>query len=82
MVKRFWQSGRSGIYFAVVVEGEMGSGDDIEKSSAGPERVTVADIVRLYKGEEWSAEILERALRSPLYGSWKRDIQSRLTESA
>ena len=81
MVKRFWQSGRSGIYFSVVVEGEMGSGDPIEKVSEGPEQVTVADIVRLYKGEEWSAEVLARALRSPLYGSWKRDIQSRLTES-
>jgi MOSC domain-containing protein YiiM len=81
MVKRFWKSGRSGIYFSVVREGEMESGDAIEKIGAGPEQVTVADIVRLFKGEEWNGDILQRALRSPLYGSWKRDIQSRLTES-
>ncbi len=82
MIKRFWQSGRSGIYFSVVEEGEMESGDAIQKIASGPEQVTVADVVRLFKGEEWSSEILQRALRSPLYGSWKRDIQSRLTESA
>ncbi len=81
MVKRFWQSGRSGIYFSVVQEGEMERGDVIEKVGAGPEKVTVADVVRLFKGEEWSTEILQRTLRAPLYGSWKRDIQSRLVES-
>lgn len=81
MVKHFWQSGMSGIYFSVVTEGEMASGDLIEKVAEHPERVTVADVVRLYKGEEWSSEVLQRALRAPLYGSWKRDIQSRLTES-
>jgi MOSC domain-containing protein YiiM len=82
MVKRFWQSGRSGIYFSVVAEGEMERGDAIEKMSEHPERVTVADVVRLFKGEEWNPEVLERALRSPLFGSWKRDIQSRLMENA
>jgi MOSC domain-containing protein YiiM len=82
MVKRFWQSGRSGIYFSVVAEGEMERGDAIEKISEHRERVTVADIVRLYKGEEWNPEVLKRALRSPLFGSWKRDIQSRLLENA
>jgi MOSC domain-containing protein YiiM len=81
MVKRFWQSGRSGIYFSVVEEGEMESGDSIEGVGSGSEQVTVADVVRLFKGEEWNTEILQRALRSPLYGSWKRDIQSRLAEN-
>lgn len=59
----------------------MERGDAIEKIGAGPEEVTVTDIVRLFKGEEWNAEVLQRALRAPLYGSWKRDIQSRLVES-
>jgi MOSC domain-containing protein YiiM len=81
MVKRFWQSGRSGIYFSVVEEGEMEAGDSIQRVGSGSEQVTVADVVRLFKGEEWNTEILQRALRSPLYGSWKRDIQSRLTEN-
>lgn len=80
MVKRFWQSGLAGIYFSIVEEGDLAKGDSLEKIEDGPEQVTVADVVRIYKGEEWSSELRERVLRSPLRGSWKRDIESRLTE--
>jgi len=81
MVKRFWQSERSGIYFSVVKEGEVERGNTIERVDSDPEQVSVAEIVGLYKGTEWSSDLLHRALRSPLFGSWKRDIQSRLTEA-
>ena len=77
MVKRFWQSGRSGIYFSVVKEGDVATGDRIEKATDGPEAVTVADVVRLYRGGEESHELLERVLRAPLFGSWKREIVER-----
>src|SRR5262249_14723509 len=30
MVKRFWHSGRSGIYFSVIEEGDVAAGDPIE----------------------------------------------------
>lgn len=80
MVKRFWQSGFSGIYFSVKREGELAAGDTIERDSNGPEDVSIADVVRLYKGEEWRGEILNRALRAPLFGGWKTELQSRLTE--
>jgi len=79
MVKLFWRSRRSGIYFSVVEEGHLERGDGIQRIAAHPEQVTVADVVRLHMGEEWSAEVRARALRTPLYGSWKRDIQERLT---
>lgn len=81
MVKRFWQSGRSGIYFSVVKEGEVERGNSIEKTESDPEQVSVAQIVELYKGTEWSSDLLQRALRSPLFGSWKQDIQTRLIET-
>jgi len=77
MVKRFWASGRSGIYFSVVEEGELGAGDQIEQVGAGPEEITVADVVRLFKGEETDPEKLRRAMRSPLHGSWKEEIDGR-----
>jgi MOSC domain-containing protein YiiM len=81
MVKKFWLSGRSGIYFSVVQEGSIERGDEIESVGRDPEKIRVADVVRLYKGDEWSPDVLERALRAPLFGSWKRDIQTRLTEA-
>ncbi len=67
MVRRFWASGRSGIYFSVIQEGELGAGDLIEQVAAGAGQVKVADVVRLYKGESRDADLFWRALRSASY---------------
>ena len=77
MVKRFWMSGRSGIYFSVVEEGELGAGDIIEQVGSGPEEITVADVVRLFRGDENDPEKLRRALRAPLSGGWKQELEER-----
>jgi MOSC domain-containing protein YiiM len=77
MVKKFWQSGRSGIYFSVIEEGDVAAGDPIERITAGPENVSVADVVRLFRGDEMSEELLARALRAPLAGSWKEELRER-----
>ena len=77
MVKRFWQSGRLGIYFSVLEEGDVAAGDRIEKTDQGPEEISVADVVRLYRGDEKSPELLERALRAPLSGGWKQELLER-----
>jgi MOSC domain-containing protein YiiM len=77
MVKKFWQSGRSGIYFSVVEEGDVAAGDLIERTARGPEAVSVADVVKLYRGDEKNPELLERALRAPLAGGWKKELQER-----
>jgi MOSC domain-containing protein YiiM len=76
MVKRFWASGRSGVYFSVVHEGELESGDSIEIVASDPNHVRVGDVVRLFKGELVDNEFLQRVVKSPLRGSWKKDIQS------
>ena len=77
MVKRFWQSGRSGIYLAIVEEGELGSGDAVEQIYADPNHVSIADVVSLFKRESDDPSLFARAMRAPLYGSWKREIQER-----
>jgi MOSC domain-containing protein YiiM len=77
MVKRFWLSGRSGIYFSVIEEGDVAAGDSIESMGQYPEAITIADVLRLYRGDEKSVELLDRALRSPLFGGWKRELQER-----
>jgi len=77
MVKRFWQSGRSGIYFSVIQEGDVAAGDPVERVARGAEEISVANVVRLYRGDESSEELLGRALRAPLWGSWKREIRDR-----
>lgn len=83
MVKRFWTSGYSGFYFAVAEEGELGVGDRIERlTSSERERITVAQVVGLFKGDIEDPELLERALQSRLRGSWKKDIRERWANSA
>ncbi len=48
IVKRFLASGRSGFYFSVRREGEVGAGDEFELLARDENAVTVADITRLY----------------------------------
>ena len=45
MVKRFMKSGRTGFYLAVLKEGEVGAGDDIESAGADQHRISVAAVV-------------------------------------
>lgn len=75
MVKMFWHSGLSGIYFSVVEEGDVAAGDVIETAAHDPDGISVADVIRLYRGDETSAEKLDRALRAPLFGGWKRELE-------
>lgn len=77
MVKLFWTSGRSGIYFSIVEEGDLGAGDSIERVLRGPEEITIADVVRLYRGDETRRELFDRAMRAPISGSWKEEIRDR-----
>ncbi|MBV9761110.1 MAG: MOSC domain-containing protein [Acidobacteriaceae bacterium] len=82
MVKRFWASGRSGIYFSIVEEGEFESGDLIEPIGADPCAVTIADVIRLYKRETDDPDLFSRAMNAPLFGSWKREIRERWAQMA
>ena len=77
MVKRFWQSGKSGIYFSIVSEGDVSAGDPIERIARPPRPISVAEVVRLYRGEEQSADLYARALQAPLFGSWKQELRER-----
>jgi MOSC domain-containing protein YiiM len=77
MVKLFWNSGFSGIYFGVVEEGEIGTGDSMQLLAGGGAGVTIADVVRVYKGVDQDAGLLERVLAAPLSGSWRQEILER-----
>jgi MOSC domain-containing protein YiiM len=77
IIKRFWDSNRPGIYFSVLEEGETAAGDAIESVGSESDAVSVADVVALYKGEKADADLLERALRAPLFGGWKKGLRER-----
>ncbi|MBF8298069.1 MAG: domain containing protein [candidate division NC10 bacterium] len=72
IIKRFLHSGRTGFYFAVMQEGEVGTGDGIELVSRDEHRVTVADITRLYVREKDDVGTLRRAVQvTALPESWR-----------
>ena len=77
MVKKFWHSGRSGIYFSVVEEGELAAGDPIAWDTRQADGVSVADVVALYRGAKHDLELLKRALAAPLHGGWKEGLRER-----
>src|SRR5207248_10263845 len=80
-------SGRPGFYFRVLQEGEVGAGDEIVKTAAANERMTVAEINALLYSPNHAPDRLERALAlEALSPGWRSSfgalLQSRATGAA
>jgi MOSC domain-containing protein YiiM len=79
MVKRFLQSGRTGFYFAVLKEGEVAAGDSIEVLERDKHKVSIADVVNLYRGDAANKDLLRRVSELPsLPDSWREYFQKQL----
>lgn len=79
IVKRFLQSGRTGLYLAVLKEGEVTAGDSIELLKRDDHGVTVADVVNLYGRDATNQELLRRVTELPsLPESWRDYFRKRL----
>lgn len=78
MVKRFLASRLTGIYFSVVQEGEVGTGDTVELLSQDENHVTVADIIRLYVRETADLDLLHRAIQVQALPTGWRDYFQQL----
>ncbi len=75
VIKRFMQSGYSGIYFSVVEEGELMAGDGIEFLRGDGLGVKVQDVANLFTGrQKRDPEIVKRALESQLADQMKMFI--------
>ena len=82
LIEKFWFSGRSGFYFSVITEGEVGAGDVLKRVATGPGRVSIAEILQLAGGVEPDRTQLERVLQSPLPDPWKRNFTARFADTA
>ena len=79
IIKRFLQSGRSGFYCAVLQEGVVGTGDDIELVRRDEHGITVADITRLYVRDKDDLQSLQRAVQvTALPESWRGYFAKRI----
>jgi MOSC domain-containing protein YiiM len=79
IIRRFLQSRRTGLYFAVVKEGPVAAGDEFELLSRDSNNITIADITRLYAFEKDDIETLRRAVQlEALSASWRDYFEEQL----
>jgi MOSC domain-containing protein YiiM len=83
IVKRFLASERTGFYLAVMQEGEVGAGDEIQLIEESKDNVKVSDITGLYTSEKHNVGLLRRAIEvETLPESWRSYFQHRLEKLA
>jgi MOSC domain-containing protein YiiM len=79
MLKRLLLSGLTGFYFAVLREGEVGAGDEVELIERDPRGVTISDVVRLYVRERDDVETMRRAVEvEALPEGWREEFLERI----
>jgi MOSC domain-containing protein YiiM len=79
MAKRLLASRRTGFYFRVLREGEIGAGDEIVRVHLDENRVSIADAMKIYLGDPEAAELRERALRVQyLSNSWREEFSAQV----
>jgi MOSC domain-containing protein YiiM len=74
-VRRFAAAGRPGAYLRVLTEGTVSAGDDIEMLSRPAQRVTVAESMRAYYGDE---DLIRALLTVPGRGAKWEAIAARV----
>ena len=79
IIKRFLVSERSGFYFSVLKEGEVGAGDQIELLEKNDSGVRVVDVTRLYGSDKENVELLRHAIATEaLPDSWRDYFRERI----
>ena len=79
VIKRFLQSRRTGFYFRVLEEGEVGSADEISLVPQGEQTLRIADVTELFVNKTADAAGLQRAVEcSALSVSWRGYFEKRL----
>jgi len=77
MVRRFMESRRSGFYFAIAREGQLQTGDVIERLSREDGAVTIAELVGLFADDAPDPNLAHRALASAaLPEFWKDELRA------
>lgn len=82
VIRKFFASGKPGIYFRVLREGEVAAGDEIKMTKRDEHNITIKDIMKLYTSEKSNIEKLKNAVNVPaLPESWRIFFLSTLSES-
>lgn len=79
IIERFLRSGRSGFYFSVEQEGEVGEGDSMEIISQAEKSITIAEMNQLFVRDKYDRDLLRKAIDTPaLPEAWREYFLPRL----
>jgi MOSC domain-containing protein YiiM len=79
ILQQFLLSGRSGFYFSVAEEGEVGVDDSFELISQANDGITIAEMNRLFVQEKYNHDLLQKAIAtSALPETWREYFSTRL----
>jgi MOSC domain-containing protein YiiM len=79
MIERFLRSGRSGVYFSVEEEGEVGNGDSFELISQNRDGITIAEMNRLFFSDKYDYDLLQKSIATAaLPEAWREYFLPRL----
>ena len=79
IIKRFLASERTGFYFSVLKEGEVGTGDEFELIEKNGSGVRVVDVTRLYSSDKGNVDLMKRAIATEaLPDSWRNYFRKRI----
>jgi MOSC domain-containing protein YiiM len=80
--KRFLASGRVGFYMRVLEEGDVASGDTVERLQTAPDRMPVRDVIHLFFFDRDNAPMNRRAARlAALSPEWRQRFAERVARS-
>jgi len=83
IIERFLRSGRSGFYFSVEHEGEVGVGDSFDLISRNHDGITIAEMNRLFLREKYDRDLLQKAVATAtLPENWREYFLPRLNGPA
>jgi MOSC domain-containing protein YiiM len=83
MIEHFLHSGRSGLYFSVEEEGEVGEGDSFEIVSRNQDGITIAEMNQLFARDRYNRDLLQKAIATrELPESWRDYFLPRLNRVA
>ena len=79
MIKLFLRSRRTGFYFAVEQEGEVGAGNSIESLGRDDNAVTILELVEIYLHKTKDKQAMEQVLQARvLPHSWRAYFQDQI----
>jgi len=81
VIKKFFASGKPGIYFKVLEEGEVGTGDEIKQIRRDENNVTVVDIMKIYGKERENVDFLKKAIKVDALAQGWKDYYQQILQS-